>query len=119
MHSWLHLQVAIITFAVHHIIYYRVMDPLQNQDNSETNVTLVILDHTYIITPRNISRTPAFIVHHSRLSEACIENGPHSPNEMVTGRPLTSVNDNSLEDNEQWDMSVEEEGPFLPDELVT
>ena len=91
------------------------MDPLQNQDNSETIVTLVMLDHTYIITPRNVSRIPAFIVHHSRLSEACIENGPHSPNVMVTGRPLT---DHSLEDNEQWDMSVEEEGPFLPDELA-
>ena len=96
------------------------MNLLQNDDNSETNVTLVILDHTYICTPCHVSRIPAFIVHHSRRSaEACIESGPHSPNEIVTGRPLTSMANQTLLNDELWDMSVEEEGPFQPDELIT
>ena len=58
-------------------------------------------------------------MHHSRRSEACVENGPHSPNEMVTGRLPASVDDRSLEDDELWNLSAEEEGPFLPHELAT
>ena len=83
------------------------MDPLQNEDNSETNMTLVILDHTYIVSPCHVSRIPAFIVHHSRHSEACVENGPYLPNEMVTGRLPAGVDDGPLQDDELWNISGE------------
>ena len=81
---------------------------MESQDNSDTTVTLVTLHHTYILTPYN----------NTVLAEACTEVGPHVPHEMVTGRPLTSLRDQSPLDDELWEMSVEEEGPFLPQELA-
>ena len=81
---------------------------MENQDNSNTTVTLVTLRNTYILTPYN-DAMPA---------EVCIENGPHVPDEMVTGRCLTGVSDQSLPYDGLWNTSIQEEGLFLPQELV-
>ena len=91
---------------------------MQNQDNAETNVTLVILDHTYIFTPHNVTRIPP-IVHHCIPVEVHVENGPYTPQELVTGQLVTSVGDWSSQSDGLWQVSAEEEGPFLPDELAT
>ena len=64
---------------------------MQNQDNAETNVTLVILDHTYIFTPCNVTRIPPLVVHHNMLVEPRAENESHIPHELVSGQPLISV----------------------------
>ena len=81
---------------------------MESQDNSNTTVTLVTLRNTYIFTPYN-DAMPA---------ETCFENGPHVPDEMVTGRCLTGVSDQSPPYNGLQYLSIQEEGPFLPQELV-
>ena len=90
------------------------MDPVQPQASSENAVTVVILDSTYTFTAHNVTRIPSYVVQCYIFSEACIETGPHRPQQMISCHTLSMA---GAEDDTMWEMPKEEEGPRLPEEL--
>ena len=72
-------------YCILHITFAVAMDPVVFQDGSEDSITVV---------PKE-------------------ETGPHTPQEMVTGRYL------DVQQQDSGHMSQEEQGPHLPEELIT